>query len=435
MSLYGAMITGVSSLNANGRALGIASNNISNVNTVGYKTSSSMFATMLATTAQPGSFSPGGVNVTAQQSLAQQGLLQSTASATDLAVSGNGFFIVSASSGGPASNDSVFYTRAGSFVPDGEGYLVNSSGYYLLGWELDDSGALPANRNELTTINLYSLNGTAEATTEINLRANLQASESAQTAYTAGDMTAGTVTPHFERTLEIYDSQGGAQPVKISFVKTAANSWAYEVTYEGDAALIGGAANNPIATGTVTFNTDGTLATPATGSASFTIPWDLAASGFAPQAIALGFGSANLADGMTQFDSPSTLLSAGIDGALFGNLSGVSIDDNGYVTALFDNGIRRKVFKIPLATFLNPNGLAAASGNAYLRTDISGAVTILEAKSGGAGSIASSSLEASTVDLAKEFTDLITTQRAYSAATRIITTSDQMLEELLMLKR
>ena len=144
---------------------------------------------------------------------------------------------------------------------------------------------------------------------------------------------------------------------------------------------------------------------------------------------------AGLSNGVTQFDSPSALTAANIDGAPYGSLTGVSVDDQGYVTALFDNGIEKRVFKIPLATFVDPDALAPVAGNAYQLTDASGNATVLEAKTGGAGAISSNALEASTVDLATEFSDLITTQRAYSAATRIITTADQMLQELMQIKQ
>jgi flagellar hook protein FlgE len=216
-------------------------------------------------------------------------------------------------------------------------------------------------------------------------------------------------------------------------VKTAANTWAYEVSYQGAVSDIGGSANNPVATGTMTFNADGTLATPAGGSASFSVPW-AASTGLSSQAMSLKLGTAGQSNGMTQFDSPSALISANVDGAPFGSLASVSVDEDGYVTALFDNGIQKKVFKVPLAMFPNANGLQAVAGNAYQLTDNSGTPSVLEARSGGAGSIASAQLESSTVDLAKEFSDLITTQRAYSAATRIITTADDMLQELMQIK-
>lgn len=431
MSLYGALFTGVSSLAANSRALGIASNNIANVNTVGYKASQAQFSTMLASTTAAGSFSSGGVRATTQNMINSQGLLQISESPTDLAVNGSGFFVVAESPNSATTSSDLLFTRSGNFSQDATGFLRNSAGYYLLGWQVDDTGNIPSNRNDLTPINLNQLTGTAESTTQVALRANLRASETPIT-YAAGDMTAGTVTPQFERTIEIYDSQGGAQPIRLAFAKTAANTWAYEVIYEGDPANLSSA--NPIATGTLTFNTDGTLATPLTGSATVTIPWS-AASGLGSQSIDLDFGEAGEPIGVTQYDSTSTLISSTVNGALFGGLSGVRIDEEGYLTALFDNGVQRQVFKLPLATFQNPDGLSAITGNAYLRTDDSGSYTLLEAQTGGAGAIASAALEASTVDLAKEFTDLITTQRAYSAGTRIISTADQMLEELIRIKR
>ncbi|HRE60863.1 MAG TPA: flagellar hook protein FlgE [Micropepsaceae bacterium] len=433
MSLYGALFTGVSSLAANSRALGVSSNNIANVNTVGYKAANTQFSTLLATQTSAGSFSSGGVRAEPQAMVNRQGLLQSTESATDLAISGSGFFIVTATPEAGLAGSDLLYTRAGSFTTDSAGFLKNAAGYYLQGWRLDANGEVPTNRADLEPINLNELSGTAQATQEIDLRVNLQASEDIEAVYAAGDMNAGTVEPDFQRTLEVFDSQGGTQPLRVAFVKTAANTWQYEVIYDGNVANIGGAANNPVATGTLTFNTDGTLATPAS-SVSLTIPWD-PSSGLSAQSIDIDFGTPGQPTGFTQYDSPSTLLSSTVDGALFGGLIGVKVDDDGYVTALFDNGVERRVFKLPIANFQNPNGLAAINGNAYRATDDSGVASFLEANVGGAGSIAASSLESSTVDLAKEFTDLITTQRAYSAATRIISTADQMLEEMLRIKR
>jgi len=435
MSLYGALFTGVSGLSANSQALGIVSNNIANVNTTGYKSSNTQFSTILASTTDAGSFASGGVRATNQQLVGRQGQLQTSESGTDLAISGSGFFVVAETPSGAPDLSQMQFTRAGSFTQDSEGFLRNSAGFYLQGWRLDANGDLPGNRNDVESINLGQLTGTASATSNVSLRANLQASETAEAAYTAGDINAGTVDADFERTLEIVDTQGGAQPVRLAFVKTAANTWNYEVIYEGDAANIGGAANNPVAAGTLTFNADGTLLTPATGAANVTIPWDPAASGLNPQTFSIDFGTAGGSDGLTQFDSPSTLISSVTDGALFGGLSGVRVDDNGVVTALFDNGVQRPVYKLPIGVFQNPNGLSAANGNAYIGTDDSGDVTLLEAGTGGAGAIASSALEASTVDLAEEFTKLITTQRAYSASTKIITTADQMLEEMIRIKR
>jgi flagellar hook protein FlgE len=443
MSLYGALMIGVSGLNANSQALSIASSNIANVNTVGYKAANANFSTLLASAMGSGDVSNSAVTASASQNVTVQGTPVQASLPTDMAISGNGFFVVTKSPAAAGSANSQFYTRAGDFSPDDNGNLVNSAGYYLMGWPLDSNGNVPSNRTDMTAVNINSLSGKAEATTTMTIQANLQASTAAVSGYTAGDMEAGTVTPSFERTINVYDSQGGQQPLQISYVKTNANTWSYEVSYQGDAANIGGATNNPIATGDVTFNSDGTLntVTDTTGGSStaspdgkvnITIPWD-ASSGLQSQAISLNLGTLGSSNGVTQFDSDSAMPSSQVDGSLFGSLSGVSIDGDGFVTANFSNGLSQKIYKLPVATFANPNGLTAVNGNAYQSSNSSGTATINEATTGGAGAIQSQSLEGSTVDLATEFTNLITTQRAYQASTRIVTTASDMLDQLLQM--
>ncbi len=430
MSLTGAMMIGVTGLNANSKALSIASSNIANVNTVGYKAGQNNFSTLLADSMGSGDISSQGVISIGTQNVTQQGLLQTTQSPTDLGINGNGFFVVNQLSDGSGR---TLYTRAGNFTPDSNGDLKNAAGFYLMGWPVDLNGNIPTDRNDMSPVNVAGLSGKAQATTEMTVQANLQASTAAKT-YTAGQMASGAVTPDFTRTINVYDSQGGAQPLGISFVKTGANTWAYEVSYQGASANVTG--TNPITTGTMTFNSDGTLAnangsaTPATGMTNVTVPWNPATSGLQPQTLSLNMGTVGSSDGLTQFDSPSALVNSSVNGALFGNLTGVNIDSSGFVTAQFSNGLVQKVYKLPIATFSNPNGLGAVSGNAYAVTNESGNAIVGEANTGGAGSISSSSLEASTVDLAGEFTNLITTQRAYSASARIITTADQMLQRL-----
>ena len=215
-------------------------------------------------------------------------------------------------------------------------------------------------------------------------------------------------------------------------MKTAANSWAYETTYSGNAANLSSA--NPIATGTVTFNSDGTLknvnaASPAAGTFNLTIPW-AATTGLLPQTVKIDLGAVNGTSGLTQFDAASTLNGTSPNGSPFGSITGVQVAKDGTVTALFSNGLSQNVYKIPIATFTNPDGLGQANGNAYIATKASGAASVNLASTGAAGAITAQSLEGSTVDLALEFTNLITTQRAYSASARIITTADQMLQQL-----
>jgi flagellar hook protein FlgE len=265
-------------------------------------------------------------------------------------------------------------------------------------------------------------------------------------------MAGGQVTPDFQRTINIDDSQGGTQPLQFSFVKlnTPVNTWAYEVTYGGTpASNVTTAANLPIASGNITFNSDGSLAnvvptggtgTPASGSISFDVPWS-ATSGLLPQPpasqtgqpLTVNMGTTGKTNGLTQFNTASTLTSAAVDGAVYGSVTGLAISTDGTVLANFSNGFSQAVFKVPLATFANPDGLAEVSGNAYTTTPDSGAPVVNAASSGGAGTINSKELEGSTVDLATEFTSLITTQRAYSACSRIVTTASQMLDELLQM--
>ncbi len=457
MSIYGAMMTGVAGLDAYSNALSVASANIANVNTVGYKEATSNFSTLLAsanTAADPGT---AGVVSNSGQNVVQQGLLQSTSSPTDLAISGSGFFVVGQT---PNDTSTRAYTRAGSFSPDPEGYLKNTAGLYLLGWQLDANGNVPSDRNDMVPINVNSLSGKAEATTKMNVQMNLQASTSAYTGTPAYDpygtsgtvhsMANGDIAPDFQRTINVYDSQGGSQPLQLSFLKTGANTWSYEVTYQGDTSNLTSGANLLPAvdggTGTVTFNSDGTLASvtptgtgaPTTTDGTFqvTIPWS-ASSGLdtSGQQITVNLGTLNSSDGITQFDNASTMVSSTVNGALFGSLSGVTVDTNGTITAQFSNGLSQAVYKIPLATFANPDGLSETSGNAYLTSIKSGSPTITEANLGGAGTIQSKNLEGSTVDLATEFTNLITTQRAYSAAAKIVTTASTMLDSLLAMAR
>ena len=428
MSLFGSLNIGVAGLAANSAALSATSSNIANVNTVGYKEATTNFSTFLNSSGLAGGGS-AGVTAVIGQDVTTQGLPVTTTSPTDLSISGNGFFVVSPNTTSVVQE----YTRAGSFKPDASGYLVNSAGLYLRGWALDSQGNIPTNTGNLSLINVSSVSGKAEATSTLGLQANLQSSAPVASAYTAGDMASGTVQPDFQRTINVYDSQGGTQPLTFSFIKTGANTWGYEATYSGNASNI--STTGPLYSGTMQFNSDGSLATADTASAtptgtiSLSIPWS-ASTGLAAQTITLNLGTVNGTGGVTQYDSTSTLNASTADGKPFGTVTNVTVAKDGTVTAQFSNGLSQDIYRIPIATFANPNGLTQVSGNAYITNKSSGAADINVADSGSAGGIASQSLEGSTVDLANEFTNLITAQRAYSASARIITTADQMLQQL-----
>jgi len=444
MSLYDAMMIGVAGLDANSRALSISSSNIANVNTVGYKTSNSAFATMLASAGGGAGVSDASVMASAQQNIVQQGLLISTSSPTDLAISGNGFFQVSTS---PDLSGQTLYTRAGSFTPDANGNLENTSGLYLMGWAINGNGDPTTNPNALQAINLSDLAGKGEATTTMSLQQNLQAGAPIDSTYSltnhnmTSDPTNGGDTPQFSRTINVYDTQGGSQPLIFNYVKTGANQWNYEVEYGGDGGNISPAVN-PIASGQMTFDSNGNLATvvptnttvsPPSGTFTLSIPFN-SASGLQTQNISIDMGTVGKTDGTSQFDTDSVMTNSNVDGAVFGSVTGVKIDPDGTVNANYSNGLSEAVFKIPLVTFANADGLSSVSGNAFAQTAQSGTPMLNGAGTGGSGTIASNSLEGSTVDLATEFTNMITTQRAYSASARVVTTASQMLDTLMQLQ-
>ncbi len=448
MSVFAALYSGVSGLQTYGSSLGILSDNITNVNTIGYKESRANFTTLVTETSSNTTFSPGGGGLVAQTLVSKQGLLQSSNSSTDLAIDGAGFFVVRSGATVADPDGETVFTRAGSFSPNADGFLVNTANNFLMGWPIDNAGAIPRNQGDLSVlepIRTSGLTGTAEATTSVKLRANLQSSLPVSPAEATYDPTAagtnmasGAVQPDFIRTVQLFDDQGGTHTVAIAFLKDATqNRWNVEI-YADPATEVNTVApltNGQLATGTLAFNTDGSLDLTNTTAAlknAITIDWNNGASN---STINVDFGSDGLTDGFTQYDSLSALISSTIDGAVFGNVTGVSISESGIVTALFDNGLSRDVFKLPVATFQNPDGLTRRQGNSFVGSDSSGTFSLVEAGTGGGGTISPSTLEASTVDLAREFTQLITTQRAFTASSKIITTADEMLDELNRVKR
>jgi flagellar hook protein FlgE len=435
MSIYTALRAGVSGLTANSSALAVISDNIANVNTVGYKRSGVDFSALVNAQNSATTYNAGGVLPLTRQQISLQGSLEQSRSTTDLAISGDGFFIVSPNSQQLSNGGSVLFTRAGSFTIDAQGYMVNAQGLFLQGWPVQSNGSVsssPTSLSAIEPVNIAGVGGLAEPTESVSINANLTSGETPYAgAYTAGDMATGTVTPQFETSLEVYDSLGAPRSIAIGFLKTGPNTWKVEAYARPNTNITNGATNGGLlASGTVTFNTDGTVAsTTGTIGSTFSIPW-AASTGAAAQPIDLDLNS-----GMTQFANSYSVTSVTADGVPPGDLVGLVLEGDGMLTAQFSNGRARALYQIPLATFLNPNGLKADQGGAFRTTLDSGLYNINSSNAGGAGRIVSGALEASNVDLAAEFTNLITTQRAYSAASRIITTADQMLEELLQIKR
>jgi len=433
LSLYSALYAGVSGLNAQASAMATVADNITNINTVGYKGTEAQFSTLVADGRSSTNYSAGGVQARSVSLISKQGLLQASSSSTDLAIDGSGFFVTRTGTG---SNADVVFTRAGSFSPDENGYLKNTSGLYVQGWRLDANGNYTntGGVNGLEPVRVSDLTGTATPTTKINLRANLQSSTDAYTGtYAAGDMASGTVTPNFTRSFDVYDSQGQSHRVTMAYLKTGPNAWASE-TYAEPAADVT-ATGGLLSSGTLKFNPDGSLDKTGSSAALFNplnISWT---NGAGSSPISLGLGSDGGIDGITQFGTESALITSSVDGGVLGNIASIDISKTGVVSAIFDDGTSRAVFQLPIATFQNPDGLTRLSGNGYNVSSASGAYTLNAGGSLGAGDVDAYNLESSTVDLAGEFTNMIRFQRAYSASSKIITTVDDMLREVSDMKR
>ena len=475
MSINSAMLAGVSGLAANSAALSSISDNIANANTIGYKENETTFETLVAGDNNGDSSSvSGGVIGVAQQLVTQQGLIQNTNSVTDLAIQGSGFFVVTPESGSPAAGNPVEFTRAGSFTVDSEGNLVNAAGLYLQGWPVNSDGEVqsdPTDATKLTTINVTSIGGAASPTSQAEISANLQGDQAvsadatitppatapaydpATNSMAMYDATTGTgVKPDFSIQIPVSDSKGGKQTVQVDLLKSSTpNEWYAEIVAVPASNVTDGTglANGQIATGMIAFTPNGqydptnttlfsdpnnpsiTLgASDATAPAPGAVNW-ASSLGVEAQTVAINLGSSGSAGGLTQFDSPSAVQAVTSNGTTFGNLTSIKIDANGFVTAVFDNGVTRQIAQVALATVPNADGLTQLSGDAYRISTASGNFTLKAAGTGGSGTISPSSLEASTVDLSTEFTNLITTQQAYSASSKIITTADNMMEDLI----
>lgn len=433
MSLYSALYAGVSGLNAQSSAMATVADNITNINTVGYKGTEAQFRTLVTDGRSQSSYSAGGVLASSQSLISKQGLLQASSSSYDLGIDGNGFFVTNSTSDGTGD---VTFTRAGAFHPDEEGFLRNTNGDYLQGWRLDAEGNYTntGSTSALESVRLSDLTGTATPTSRLQVRANLSSSADNYTGtYTAGDMATGAVEPTFKRSFEVYDAQGGSHQLTMAFLKTGSNEWQAE-TYSEPASDVT-ATNGVIASGTLKFNADGSMDKTDSTAALFgplNIGWSNGASSVP---LKLAIGEDGGLDGLTQFGTESALISSNVNGGVLGQLASVEVSKTGKVTAVFDDGTTRDVFQLPLATFQNPDGLTRLSGNSYAVSRTSGGLALNTPGSLGAGNISASTLEASNVDLAGEFTNMIRFQRAYSASSKIITTVDDMLREVSDLKR
>lgn len=419
MSLYGMMRTSVSGMNAQASRLSVVAENVANVNTTGYKRISAEFSSLFLNNC-PGAYESGSILTSIRNHIGQQGSLFGSNSTTDLAIGGNGFFLVSDAEG------RTYMTRAGSFVPNGEGHLVNAAGFNLMGYRLDpDDPDFTVNGfTNLETISLESLSLKAAPTTEGLFAANLPADAEAVDATKLPSLNGADAEYTAKSSLVTYDSLGREVLLDIYFTKTGDNTWEVAVFDQSTASEDGGFpySAGPLSQAALTFD-------PTTGA--------LDASSVSAMDIAIPGGETMTLDlaKTTQLASEYEVLSAKVDGNAPGAPDSIDIARDGLVYATYGNGTRVPVFRIPLAQVVSPDQLTPLAGNVFTTSASSGDIQIGFAQTGGLGSVVSNALEQSTVDLATELTTMIDAQRGYSANSKVFQTGSELMDVLVNLKR
>jgi flagellar hook protein FlgE len=407
MGILTSLFSAVSGLNTYGNAMSVIGNNIANVGTAGFKSSRASFADLVSASLGGGS-SAGqvglGVFLNDVQTSFTQGSLSNTGNTLDLAIDGNGFF-------GLRDNTGVLtYSRAGQFEVNNLGEIVDPSGRLLQGYQASTTGVILGTVGNIT---LSTATVAPQATSTASVEANLNAASTVPVA--AFDATDPS-TYNFSNGLTVYDTLGAQHQLRLYYVKAAANTWNLHSQINGGATT----AQTDLA-----FNSNGVL----TGGGAQTFSLTIAGGAATPLTVAMDFS------GMTQFGAASNLTNQTQDGFTAGSFQNLSIDSAGHVVAQFSNGQTRTLAQVVLSRFTNPYGLARAGENGFAETVDSGAPLAGAPMNNGLGRLISQTIEQSNVDLGKEFVDMIITQRAFQANSRAITTSDEMLQELVNLKR
>ena len=422
MSIGAALFTGVSGLNAMGQELSVIGDNIANVNTVGYKGSTMNFGDILSQTLTglSGTSQVGrGVAVNGVTPMFTQGTFQNTSSSLDLAIDGDGFFMVK-------NNGATEYTRAGNFQLDQSGNITTPTGAVLQGYLADATGNVSGQIANLKVLATQSpALATSKGTAVLNLNAADALPSAAWVSPTGTTTAPAPNTYNYSTSDTVYDSLGTAHQVSVYFQKTAPG-WTAHYVYQ----------DPPVAPATVgiyhedgpqniTFNPDGTL---ATGASSGPLPFTWT-TGAAAGSITFDL------TGTTQYGSDYAITSIGQNGYASGTMSNLTIDDKGVVTGTFTNGQTRTLAQLCLAKFEAPTELTKMGDNMYAQSSSSGQPIVGDPQTSGLGRTLSNTLEMSNVDLATEFTNLISAQRGFEANTKIITTTDQLLNELISIKQ
>jgi flagellar hook protein FlgE len=426
MGILSSLYTGISGLSGQGEAISIYGDNIANAQTNGFKVSRPEFQDVVAKSlkgALGGNQIGRGVKLSAVNPIFSQGSVVQTESGTDLAIQGEGFFVLN-------GIDGQSFSRNGSFHFDRDGKLINSDGYRVQGFQADEKGKMTS---KLGDIGLDRTVIDAKRTSEVNLFMNLDLRADTKLEFNPEKPES---TAHFATGATVYDSAGTPHTVTVYFNRTDDGVWKWRAMAKGEEVAGGEPGKMSIqAEGTLTFDTDGRLKAQNTDKSSFSFN-----KGAIPdQEIKFNFGNDKEKGGggleVTQYGTASEAYKTIQDGYTAGTLTGMTFSDDGSLAAMYTNGQNVNVAKIALAKLENPEGMFKVGGNRFRESRLSGQPTIGGPNSGGRGGIQSKSLESSTTDIATEFINLMTAQRSFQANSKVISTADEMMQEVLNLKR
>jgi flagellar hook protein FlgE len=449
MSISGALQTSITGLNGQSTAIGFISDNVANASTIGYKKVESRFQTLVTqSSAQANTHSPGGVINQPFFSNNTQGSIQQVSSTTSIALVGSGFIPASKKNGTdgttglPTFETTSYFTRVGDFNQNDDGYLVNSSGYFLRGWPIDPvTGVVDSSATE--EVRVSNLLDAPVATNIVDYAANLPSN-----ALNTSDSLPATLPAS---SIQIFDALGNARTLNLTWTRTGNNAWELALNAPGAdtttstvdfgpvTVIFGGSiAGTDISPGTIaSLGTAGGLvgsaATAVDDDASLSFSIDYGSGG---QDIRLDLGSYGNSLGTTQYAGDTlTLNNFEQNGVPQGNFKNLAIDQDGFVSVTFDNGNVKNFYQIPVAKFRDPTELDRVAGNAFVETPSSGAAVLTQSGASGAGDYVSAAIEGSNVDIADEFAKLIVAQRTYSANARLITAADELLQETINIRR
>jgi len=413
----------LSGLNANSLAIDVVSGNLANLNTTGYKANSVSFEDLVnqslgVAVGHSTSSTVGGSTVAQATRSFTQGSIQSTSQPFDAAIQGNGFFVLHSLQGQQS------FTRTGNFKVDASGNLLTQGGQFVQGWNaaggvLDTNGAVSNVRLPITGLRQPA------ATKAISLAANLNA-----------NAALGSADATFSSPIPVVDAQGNTHTLTVTYSKTAADTWSYNVSIpSGDITSPTGTVSSTLASGTLVFDGAGKLISPT--AAAGAIPFQVTGlvNGAADLNVNWSLFDANGTPTFTQYAQASANLGSTQDGSPSGQLTSMSIGSTGQVLAHYSNGDAIEVAQIALASVLNPDSMQDLGENTFGVTSATSLPAIGTPGTGSRGQISGGALESSTVDIAKEFTNLLIYQRGYQANSKVITTEDDILQETVALKR